>query len=110
MSYSRTPLGEIVKKINDSTGVCEELVDSNGASLSSVFLTPPQVAATQALVSGDGISGATYDGSGRLTGYTKQGVAHVVSYPSSTTVVVSNSLGTAREVTLDSAGRVLAIA
>jgi len=52
MSYSRTPLGEIVKKINDSTGVCEELVDSNGASLSSVFLTPPQVALTQALVSG----------------------------------------------------------
>ena len=56
MSYSRTPLGEIVKKINDSTGVCEELVDSNGASLSSVFLTPPQVTATQALVSGDGIA------------------------------------------------------
>jgi hypothetical protein len=52
MPYSRTPLGEIVKKINDSTGVCEELVDSNGASLSSVFLTPPQVASTQALVSG----------------------------------------------------------
>jgi hypothetical protein len=54
MAYSRTPLGEIVKKINDSTGVCEELVDSNGASLSSVFLTPPQVASTQALVSPDG--------------------------------------------------------
>jgi hypothetical protein len=51
MPYSRTPLGEIVKKINDATGVCEELVDSNGASLSSVFLTPPQVALTQALVS-----------------------------------------------------------
>jgi hypothetical protein len=53
MAYSRTPLGDIVKKINDATGVCEELVDSNGASLSSVFLTPPQVASTQALVSGD---------------------------------------------------------
>jgi hypothetical protein len=54
MSYSRTPLGGIVKKINDSTGVCEDLVDSNGESLSDVFLTPPQVAATQALVSGAG--------------------------------------------------------
>ena len=51
MSYSRTPLGGIVKKINDSTGVCEDLVDSNGESLSDVLLTPPQVAATQALVS-----------------------------------------------------------
>jgi hypothetical protein len=58
MSYSRTPLGGIVKKINDSTGVCEDLVDSNGESLSDVLLTPPQVAATQALVSGGGIGRA----------------------------------------------------
>jgi len=62
------------------------------------------------LVSQAGISGATYDGSGRLTGYIRQGVVHTVSYPSSTTVVVSNTLGAEREVTLDGSGRVQAIA
>ena len=71
----------------------------------------PQIGAQiQSLVSQAGISGATYDGSGRLTGYTRQGVAHTVSYPSSTTVVVSNTTGAEREVTLDGSGRVQAIA
>ena len=51
MSYSRTPLGEIVKKINDSTGVCEGLVDSNGAALDSLFLNATEVAAARGVVS-----------------------------------------------------------
>ena len=54
MPYSRTPLGEIVKKINDSTGVCEGLVDSNGASLDSLFLNATEVAAARGVVSPDG--------------------------------------------------------
>lgn len=58
MTTSRTPLGDIVKRYNDSTGVCEGLESTNGESLDSVFLTPTQVAATQALVSGAGIRGA----------------------------------------------------
>lgn len=74
------------------------------------WLSSTEVAATRALVSGAGLSGATYDGSGRLTSYTRQGVVHTVSYPSSTTVVVSNTLGAEREVTLDGSGRVQAIA
>lgn len=45
MTTSRTPLGDIVKRYNDSTGVCEGLEDSRGQSLDSVFMTPTQVAA-----------------------------------------------------------------
>lgn len=73
-------------------------------------LTPAEATAARSLMSQAGISSATYDGSGRLTGYTRQGVAHTVSYPSSTTVVVSNTTGAEREVTLDGSGRVQAIA
>jgi hypothetical protein len=54
MAYSRTPLGEIVKKINDSTGVCEGLVDSNGAALDSLFLNATEVAAARGVVSTPG--------------------------------------------------------
>jgi len=79
------------------------LVTGNG-------ITGSTANAVQALVAVAGLSGATYDGSGRLTGYTRQGVVHTVSYPSSTTVVVSNTLGAEREVTLDGSGRVQAIA
>lgn len=89
---------------------CEDVADVFPETETPSGLTADEVSLIRGVVSQAGISGATYDGSGRLTGYTRQGVAHTVSYPSSTTVVVSNTTGAEREVTLDGSGRVQAIA
>lgn len=58
MPTSRTPLGEIVKRINDTTGACTALEDSKGYELDDVFLTPSQVAgvAEGTLLSSDGLT------------------------------------------------------
>lgn len=120
--YVAIPAGSIVSVFDAATETGMIAANVAVASAAAVTWTPPsdapiytdllpaEVVETRALVSEAGISGATYDGSGRLTGYTRQGVAHTVSYPSSTTVVVSNTTGAEREVTLDGSGRVQAIA
>lgn len=99
--------------IEGSLGVVYQLRDTGDLYVwnpASQSMEGPFGSAVSSLVSADGISGATYDGLGRLTGYTRQGVAHVVSYPSGTAVVISNTTGAEREVTLDGDGRVQAIA
>lgn len=51
-------------------------------------------------------SGATYDGSGRITAYTRFGIAHQVTY-SSTQIVVTNDTGAQVTIDLDGSGRYL---
>lgn len=72
-------------------------------------LSASQRAGSASLVSGAGISGVTYDGSSRVSGYTVNGVAHTVTYPTSTSAVITNTLGAVRNVTFDGSGRVTAI-
>ena len=51
---SRTPIGDIVKRINDGTGTVEGLESYRGESLDGLFLTPAQVANVSALLTGSG--------------------------------------------------------
>ena len=68
---------------------------------------PADLARIQASVSGAGtVSGVTYDGSNRVTGYSANGIAYVVAYPNPTTVTVAGN-GKTITVTLDSQGRVI---
>lgn len=71
-------------------------------------LTGEEMTALRSAMTGQ-FSGATYDGSGRLTGFSRAGIAHTVSYPNSTTAVISNASGITRTVTIDGSGRVTAI-
>jgi hypothetical protein len=82
-----------------------------GTGASTVFngLSAAQVVATQALVATSGISGVTYDGSSRVSGYTVGTVTFTVAYPDSTHATITSSLGSSRSVTFDGSGRVTAI-
>lgn len=51
------------------------------------------------------LTGITMSG-GKLTSYTKNGVLHTVSYPDEFTVVISNSTGAVKTITLDGSGAV----
>ncbi len=50
------------------------------------------------------VSGVTYDGAGRVTGYTKNSTAYSVTYPNATTIVVAGG-GKTTTITLDAQGR-----
>ena len=47
------------------------------------------------------VAGVTYNGSGKISGYTKAGVAHTVTYPDANTYVFSNDTGVVKIVTVD---------
>lgn len=55
------------------------------------------------------LSGVSYDGSSRVTGYTLNGVAYTVAYPSSTSITVTGG-GRVKTLTLDSSGRFTGLA
>lgn len=61
-----------------------------------------------ALIPSESISGVTYDGSSRVTAYTRGLVEHVVTYPDGNTILDVGG-GVAREITLDGAGRIVAV-
>lgn len=66
-----------------------------------------QVGGIRGVVSRDGnLTATTYDGSGRVSGYTLGGVEYVVAYPNATTVAVTGG-GRVVTVTLDGSGRVV---
>ena len=72
-------------------------------------VTQQMETASGAPVSGGGVvdvTGITYDGSNRVTGYTKLGIAHTVTYPTATTIIDTSSGGTIT-VDLDGLGRVV---
>lgn len=82
-------------------------------------LTPPpselsqaQVTAAQALVSGAGtsLSGATYDGSNRCTGFTLGTVSYNITGWGGSTVTVAGSDGSSRAISLDGSGRIAEVA
>ena len=51
------------------------------------------------------ISGVTYNGSSRVTAYSKDGVAYTVTYPNSTTIVVAGN-GKTRTITINGSGAI----
>lgn len=66
-----------------------------------------QVSGLRGVVSRDGnLTATTYDGSGRVSGYTLGGVEYAVAYPNSTTITVTGG-GRVVTVTLDGSGRVV---
>lgn len=67
-----------------------------------------QQAAIAALVSGDEIPSVTYNGAGKVSGFTSDGVAHTITYPDANTITITNSLGASRTVAVNNAGRVVA--
>lgn len=52
---------------------------------------------------------ATYDGSGRLTSFTRGGIAHTVTYGSGTATIANGSGAPSRVVSFDGSNRVTAI-
>lgn len=54
------------------------------------------------------LASVTYDGSSRVTGYTLNGVAYTVAYPSSTSITVTGG-GRVKTITLDSSGRMVGL-
>lgn len=60
----------------------------------------------QALTAAGEISGATYDGSNRLTAITVDGVSYTISY-SSTEITITGSDGSRKRVGLDVSGRIV---
>jgi hypothetical protein len=73
------------------------------------MLTAAQAALVAALVGGSGVSGFTYDGSNRVITYTRNGIAHSIAYPNSTTAIITSAQGYQRTVTFDGSGRVTGI-
>jgi hypothetical protein len=55
------------------------------------------------------MTGVSYDGSSRVIAFTRGGVIHSISYPNSTTAIVTSAQGYQRTVTLDGSGRVTGI-
>lgn len=55
-----------------------------------------------------GISSITYDGSDRVTGYTREGQSHTVTYPDSVTIVDTGG-GRVVTTTIDGTGRVTGV-
>lgn len=73
------------------------------------FQPLPTTAQVQAL-GGLAFTGMTYDGGGRLTGYVRNGVAHVVTWTDATHCTIGNGTGAPdRIVTLDGVGRALSL-
>lgn len=104
---------ESLKFLNDPDVTPEDAVKILNA-LGAVGVTPQLlVKAAQNILFAAGITGnftdATYDGTGRLTSYKKMGVLHTVSYPSSTSMEITNTNGEQRTVGLDGSGRVVSI-
>jgi hypothetical protein len=66
------------------------------------------------LVSGGGnsagLTGVTYDGSNRVTGYTLDGVTYTVTGWGTSTVTVAGSDASTRTITLDGSGRFTGVA
>lgn len=95
--------------VSDAFG--QELVNRGKAyfvaapSNPSGTLTADEVQQVRASVSGAGKSGITYDGSGRMSGYTQAGIAYTITYPTSSTMVIAGG-GAQRTVTLDGSNRV----
>lgn len=65
--------------------------------------------ANAAVVAATAVSAVGYDGSNRVTGYTLNGTAYTVAYPSPTSITVTGG-GKTRTITLDSSGRISALA
>lgn len=59
-------------------------------------------------MSGDEIPSVTYNGSGKISGFVSDGVAHTVTYPDANTIAITNSLGASRTVAVNSDGRMVA--
>lgn len=85
------------------------VIDEDVKPIDSAFLTTTEASQVRALVTGSGVSGVTYDGSSRIIGYVVNGIVHTITYPTSTSAVISNTLGATRNVTFDSSGRVTSI-
>jgi hypothetical protein len=83
-----------------------------GETLTATRVGPDKWRSTLSVNPQAALSGVTYDGSDRVTGYTKEGVAHVVTYPNSTTIVDTPAAGSLLKIqttTLDVSGRVTAV-
>lgn len=92
-----------------TTGALTALRTNDPASPSLALPTAGQVQALAGLTGGI-LSAVTYDGSGRLTGYSRDGIAHTISWANSLAPVISNATGApSRTITLDGSGRVTGI-
>lgn len=68
-------------------------------------LSKAKADAVDALVSDAGITSATVDGSGRPTSVTKGGTSYAITYPSATSVQITDGASFLRQITLDANGR-----
>lgn len=94
---------------NPATGALTALRTNDPSAPSLPLPTAGQVQALAGLTGGV-LSAVTYDGGGRLTGYTRDGIAHTIDWTNGLAPVISNATGApSRTITLDGSGRVTGI-
>jgi hypothetical protein len=94
---------------NDSSvyGYTRAVVNDGGVTTG--FISDTGVVTTlSGGATGNGFTGATYDGSNRVTGYSSGGNTYTVTYPTSTSIVVTGG-GTTTTITLDGSGRITSV-
>ncbi len=55
------------------------------------------------------LSGVSYDGSNRATGYQVGSITYTITYPNATTILATSSNGQQKKITLDGSGRIVKV-